>query len=349
MKKRFSLRRLCSGLAVLVPLFMFLVYLFTPRPSRHRNPFDFTCTTRDNGPIGCFSKCSPEHLQALLPAVKVGVFTLVFDEPVPKMEMWLRHYIILQEIPAADVYVNHLDCTLPYLVAYYELYKKYKIPLKNIFNVTNGGRHAERGPGSNADFMAYVQVQINIGNEFQNWMRHTESYSHVIYADSDELIMPHPEKYPGGLIEYIHTNINRTVVVTNGFEVAELMEDKVFNWSLIPALRQRTKWYPNFWESKALLSATNTRFEAGFHTSWLLNPITEHDDLYLPYGCRVCCDRDLFLVHTKVVDCKNGTLKCNGDEWKAAPRDKQGCGRCLWHKRLRLPLFDIPQFVRDRI
>jgi hypothetical protein len=95
-------------------------------------PVDMTCVTVDSGPIGCFSQCSPEHLETILPAVRVAVFTLIFDEPGRKVEMWLRHHIVTLNVPPADLFIHQFDCSPEFIPIYHELYHRYKVPLANI-------------------------------------------------------------------------------------------------------------------------------------------------------------------------------------------------------------------------
>ncbi len=316
-----------------------------------KNPsfVDFACATAEGKPLGCLSQCSNEYLVEKAPRVRVAVFTLIYDEPLARLEMWLRHNIMTLKIQPTDVFIHQFDCSSRYIESYRKLYRRYGVRLTNILNVTNGGRHAVGGMNNNPalaqDFAAYAQFQVNTGTTFQRYLRRHLGYTHVMYSDCDELVLPHPEKYPWGLLQYIQHNLRRLVVTTSGYEVAELTSDAALRWESFPTLQQRSKWYPLGGESKPLLSSIDTNFTAGMHGAEVFNPFTGKKDLVLPAGGGVCGDIDLFLVHMKTVDCKGGRMQCQD---AGGPRDS-GCGRCYWHVRHNFTLYDIPPFVRHVI
>ena len=186
-------------------------------------------------------------------------------------------------------------------------------------------------------------MQANLANGFRSVLLRS-GYSHVIYCDCDELVIPNPTLYPGGLYDYVEHNLHRTIVTTTGYEVAEGLTDPDFDWSRFPVLQQRRKWYPVGGVSKPLLSSVMINCTAGCHGAMVYNEVTGESDLHIPPAGTVCADPDLYLVHMKTADCRTAGFKCKDPNWDG-PRDS-GCGRCYWHLRLNATLYDIPESVR---
>lgn len=139
-------------------------------------------------------------------------------------------------------------------------------------------------------------IQVYNSKSFDHyWLRNTvaafqafllNSYEYVLFTEIDEFIVPDPDKYPSGLVEYIAT-FTRPDVICNGFDIIHLNEIEAplrlsHHW-----LMQRQFWIPSQLYSKPLLANHSLEWSPGFHQA-------NNTSGYF--------DSDLFLLHFKRID-----------------------------------------------
>ena len=91
-----------------------------------------------------------------------------------------------------------------------------------------------------------------------------ETYQVVLFAESDEIVIPNLSKYPKGLVEYID-NLQQPYVTCCGWEVVQRLGDEPeLDWNL-PILSQRKYGVASKMFSKTLLSTIPLPWDAGFH------------------------------------------------------------------------------------
>ena len=140
-----------------------------------------------NKPMACNSACSAGELEHLTPLVRVAIFTQIHNEPVERLETWLHHAVVTLQLSPVDVYVILVDCSRSVVDQYHELFPRYGIPDDNVFRATN----CHRDVNTWRDSSIHRFLVANAGL-FQRQLR-AAGYSHMLYAEGDELVLPHPE------------------------------------------------------------------------------------------------------------------------------------------------------------
>jgi hypothetical protein len=120
-------------------------------------------------------------------------------------------------------------------------------------------------------------------------------YKCVLLSDVDELMIPDPDKYPGGLSEYIAKFENDTEKIylrMTGYLISHVVDgdyvEPPLRWdqSILPQRKYFVR-QPKY--DKCLLSKTGIRYKPGFHTKYM--PLAE-----IPQ------DLDILLMHLKELD-----------------------------------------------
>lgn len=88
-------------------------------------------------------------------------------------------------------------------------------------------------------------------------------YQYVLYAHADEFIVADPERYPGGLSEYILAN-TQPVVRCDGRGVVHHSSEADLDWGR-PVFDQRRHWYRDIHDCKPLLANRPLDWAWGFH------------------------------------------------------------------------------------
>jgi hypothetical protein len=118
------------------------------------------------------------------------------------------------------------------------------------------------------------------------------SYETVLFAEADEFILPHPERYRG-LADYIR-RMPGPLARCTGFEVVHDPSEPALR-PAEPLLRQRTHWHPSALYSKTLLARHPLTWVVGFHE--VVDPpmpaLAPDPDLVLAHLHRVDFDRCL--------------------------------------------------------
>ncbi|CAF1441313.1 unnamed protein product [Adineta steineri] len=92
-----------------------------------------------------------------------------------------------------------------------------------------------------------------------------KGYKYVLFTEIDEIVVPDPNKYPSGLVEYInrfHGNASRTY----GFNLIHNPDKEAPIDLNRPILAQRSYWRHSPGYSKPLLTTTALHWGVGFHT-----------------------------------------------------------------------------------
>lgn len=131
-------------------------------------------------------------------------------------------------------------------------------------------------------------------------------YNTIVHCDIDEFIVPNPEKFKGGLGQYLEVKVNKKQVRCRGYEVLHLQDEPAINLGNKPLLKQRKWWVPNPTYDKVVITRQPTVIIPGFHE-------TSHTMQY--YGAnkvKTPFDNDLYLIHLKRLDyelAKERTMK----------------------------------------
>jgi hypothetical protein len=199
-----------------------------------------------------------------------AVITIVRDEQ-DLLPIWLRYYS--RHIPLEDMYIlDHLttdNSTHPS-----------KLPAAINYRVLYGNTYAMP--------VVFRSWQIN---KYQDRLLRF-GYKCVIFSDTDELIVPHPKAYPGGLEEYLTKFLKdpaRKFHRVHALEVGHVsygngsdstVEPK-FDWNNPYILSQRKVYVPDHMYDKPLLSKVPLRYKAGFHKLFTRDKIEVDPELVM--------------------------------------------------------------------
>ena len=117
-----------------------------------------------------------------------------------------------------------------------------------------------------------------------------QGYRRVLFGDVDELVLPHPKKYPGGLLEYV-SKLSEAIDVVR-VTAYNLVQNTTIEPGEIdlmrPILKQRTQWKKIALYNKPLLVRRSVRWGKGFHNC---------------VECvRIAPDPDLVMIHLHYFD-----------------------------------------------
>ncbi|GAA2445862.1 hypothetical protein GCM10010191_73510 [Actinomadura vinacea] len=144
-----------------------------------------------------------------------------------------------------------------------------------------------------ADGPGFVRIPVRNENVDVLWVRDAaqehqhrliEGYDAVLYADADEIVVPHPRL--GTLADYLDRFHGRVARCT-GYELIHLRDREAPFDPARPVLEQRGHWFPNPLYGKPALARVPVTWGPGFHTC------READDEP---------DPDLFLLHLHRLD-----------------------------------------------
>jgi reversibly glycosylated polypeptide/UDP-arabinopyranose mutase len=241
---------------------------------------------------------------------RVAVFTIVKNEAA-RLPTWLNYYG--KHFAASDIYV--LD------------------------NASDDGSANELPVNvveKKSDFYYDHQWLANTVASFQKHLLDEAGYELVLFAEIDEIIVPDPNLYAGGLAQYLNEFKGQGARVT-AFEVVHDPETEPILDDDKPILLQRRRFVRNEQYDKPLLTRVPLTYNVGFH------------------NCSTSCDapRDskLFLFHLHHVDID----RCiHFTEWKAKQQNykkedvEKGMGIqhrlegdaarmwCLWKEAIQL-------------
>ena len=151
---------------------------------------------------------------------------------------------------------------------------------RNIIEVNNNGR------GYDGDTF----LRVSVSNAFNHLL---SSYEYVLFCDADMFIVPDPEKYPRGLLQYV-CEFEDTFAQCSGYNVI-CKDGTPLDIDKTPWLMQRTHWHRQ-WQHfcKVVLANKDPRWGGGFHTCrWVNNQKKkmgkfEREDLRLIHLAYVC-------------------------------------------------------------
>jgi hypothetical protein len=181
-----------------------------------------------------------------------------------------------------------------HLPVWLKYYKKYFAP-QNIYVLDH-----ETKDGSTSGLDVPVIPIHNQAYNAQQWIMDTtkqwqvkllKQYQYVLHAHPDEMIVADPDKYPGGLAEYITKNVLPAVVRCDGRGVVQnlVLEKGDMDWSR-PIFEQRRWWYRDIHDCKPYLANRPLDWAWGFHWE---NGKTDQ-----------LIDPDLMLIHLHRADLK---------------------------------------------
>ena len=217
-------------------------------PSQHQsNAFDVKCLPAIL-PIASRSSVAPKN-----PDETCAVFTIVHNEKT-MLPIWLRYYT--KQVGAENIWVldhNTIDGSTD----------PDKIP---------AGVHVRKLYGEAAwmpHFFLNRQVELHQQRLFR------AGYKCVLFAESDEIVVPDPQKYPGGLKDYFQKFIaqtgNRfsdTVKRVQGYNLVHVKDDENEIDMDKPILQQRNYWQEHGQFCKPLLSKIPLRYAPGHHFAY---------------------------------------------------------------------------------
>jgi len=199
---------------------------------------------------------------------KCAVLTMTYNEP-DFLEMWYRYYS--KHFADADIYIlddgsdpEYMGCVAG--------------TIQQVGTI---------GQGYDGD----THLRSSITNKLKELLK---SYEYVLHADTDEFVVPDPEKWPGGLAQYIE-EFKDLFAQCSGYTVLD-STGVPFDKNNEPWLAQRTEWHRD-WQHycKVRLFKEDPEFGGGCHeTQWTKHgngPIGEHERVdfrlfHLHYMCR---------------------------------------------------------------
>lgn len=203
---------------------------------------------------------------------KKAVFTIVKDENW-LLHKWLEYYLL--NFNRSDIYIlNHLSTTT-------ELDSELYINCCNHLPIYND---------KSFDHKWLCEVACR----FQGFL--LQSYEYVLFAESDEFIVPDPSKYDslaGYIDKLIADGGQPPFVRCAGLEIQHDYENEPAIKLNQPLLSQRKYWHHNNVYAKTLLSRVPLHWQLGFHTTNESGTIPPNDDLLLIHYKKL--DFDLLL------------------------------------------------------
>ena len=117
--------------------------------------------------------------------------------------------------------------------------------------------------GSELGYAGDSNLRIAVNMRFIELLK---DHDYVLYCDSDMFVVPDPEKYPGGLSEYID-QFDETFAHCAGYHVVSFDEDPLVV-DQQPWLAQRTYWHRDWVHlCKVTLAREDPQYKGGFHGS----------------------------------------------------------------------------------
>ena len=188
--------------------------------------------------------------------LRVAAFTMVYNEPI-FLPLWFRHY------------GSHLGPENLFVVDHGSTDSSVK---------ESGARNVIHLPRDDFD----ENVRLNFVASFQNAL--LQYYDIVIFADVDEMIVPHPEKF-SDLIDYAGARCENFVTCM-GLDVVHFPNRESEFDPMVPVLCQRGHVRFNAEYCKPLISEVPLNWTTGFHAC--------------EFAPRL--DPDLYLFHLKLFD-----------------------------------------------
>lgn len=210
-----------------------------------------------------------------------AAFTIFHNES-QMLPIWLRHYAT--HFPNATWALNHMRKDPEA--------NKIKINETNLLGVDISHVKFLNLYGDEHGFpMGFFTSQA----EFMLMRLLRWGYKCVLLSDVDELMLPDPKKYPGGLKQYIanyEKNGTELYYRMKGYLIAHIVDgeyvEKPIKWNE-PIMQQRKYFVRQPKYDKCLLTKTGIRYKPGFHTKYL--PLDE-----------IKMDEDILLIHLKEFD-----------------------------------------------
>lgn len=145
-------------------------------------------------------------------------------------------------------------------------------------------------------------IRVHREAEFDHdWLRSTvesfqafllRSYDTVVFTEVDELLVPDPRRYPGGLADYL-THLDRPAARATGFNLVHQPDEPPLDFEA-PILAQRSRWHLSKLYSKRLVARRPLRWSLGFHEEFAAPDDPPDPDLLLVHLHRA--DRDACLA-----------------------------------------------------
>ncbi|MFA6636887.1 MAG: glycosyltransferase family 2 protein [Candidatus Omnitrophota bacterium] len=193
------------------------------------------------------------HTRDLTARKKCCVFTFVRNENV-FLPIWLKYYS--KFFSGSDIYVLDHSSDDGSVA---ECRKKYD------FNVVD------------IPFVSYnVALKTSVARKKQADLLNV--YEYVLYADADEIIIPHPRRYKD-LNCYIK-QLKKDYCFCKGYDLLQMKNETPINLDM-PILRQRKYWSFSPDYCKPLLSKKPLEWELGFHNAKNIARNIENDLLLL--------------------------------------------------------------------
>lgn len=236
------------------------------------------------------------------PDARCAVFTIARNEPA-FLPVWLRYYGA--HFDASDVYVLDNDST-----------DRSADGLEGSCNLLTV--HRDESAEGGASVLVWLEGVVE--SFFSFLLR---SYDAVLFTDVDEFIVPDPERYAGGLREYVES-FPGPAATCSGYNVVHQPDEGEGPLRFDePILRQRGFWHHSpHWYSKRVLGRIPLSWNIGFH-----------DEYNAP---EVEPDPELFLLHMHRVDydyCQARHAASAEREW---PEDDVRLN-LSWHQRIAEP------------
>ena len=199
-----------------------------------------------------------------------AAFTITRNEP-KNLPKWLEYYG--KHVAADDLWV--LD------------YSSTDGSTAELYNPSGGGRKARIKRLVPDHF-------LNRAVEKHQRLLLRSGYTCVVFTEIDEFLVPDPQRYPGGLREYLARFAQGpdSVIRADGRQLVESTNDpRPFDWSR-PFLDQCSQWRVSDAFSKPYITKVPLKYHAGFQTASFFDqvPVTKE------------VDSEIKLVHTEAAD-----------------------------------------------
>lgn len=218
------------------------------------------------------------------------------------------------------------------LPLWFKYYSKI-VPLKDIWildhNTNDGSTDASKFPegtqiirlyGDNG-YMPHVFINRHVDMHQHRLLR--AGYKCVLFTETDEFIVPDPDVYKRGLLEYFQTFINNPNAYTTrvlGYHIVHISNGAINVEPAIdlskPILGQRNYWQYDDLFNKPLLTKVPLRYTPGHHSS-------------AGKSGKVSADKSLFMIHLHNIDkemCLKRELRKHESSKMTGKVDENGWG-----------------------
>ena len=212
--------------------------------------------------------------------ISLAVLTWLANDPMEFCNAWMRHYTMDHGIYGDDVYVIQTGVHAQLTECIY------------IF----GANMVDQAIPSDVTMRHNGNFKDRTMQVWQN--RLLENYTHVLLADIDELFLPNPHLFPGGILQYV-SSLHESVSVVAALGLEILPHGPLIEWWNSSSIFESRRWVRRrCGMNKAVLTRAHIEYTFGTH------------DISRPVRYTACGSKDVnrvrdprwFNVHIKCAD-----------------------------------------------